>query len=170
MSQVSMELSRILIRELNDYQLIELREIEGDRSFPIVIGLPEAQEIERRLKSADTKRPLTHQLLCNVLLELGAALESVTINDLSDHTFFATLDVRKPSGEEAHVDARPSDAIALAVAVGSPIYVEERVLDEAVRDFEDEDAFDAGFGDFSIDDDDDDDDDDEDDDAGESQL
>ncbi|RMD62898.1 MAG: bifunctional nuclease family protein [Planctomycetota bacterium] len=135
-----MELSRILIRELNDYQLIELREQEGDRSFPIVIGLPEAQEIERRLKGVATKRPLTHQLLASVLNELGATLESVTINDLAEHTFFATLDIRKPSGEIAHIDARPSDAIALAVAAGCPVYAEEHVLEEASQDVETPDA------------------------------
>lgn len=135
-----MELSRILIRELNDYQLIELREQEGDRSFPIVIGLPEAQEIERRLRGVDTKRPLTHQLLASVLDELGATLQSVTISDLAEHTFFATLDVRKPSGEVVHIDARPSDAIALAVAAGAPIFAEEHVLEEASQDIESPDA------------------------------
>ncbi|MDX2130950.1 MAG: bifunctional nuclease family protein [Planctomycetota bacterium] len=144
---VRMELARILIRELNDYQIIELREVapptesgepggqmEGGRAFPIVIGLPEAQAIERRLKGIQIKRPQTHDLLANVVEALGAKLESITINDLTDHTFFATLDVRTSAGELRRIDSRPSDAIALGIAGGVPIYVEEHVLEAANRD------------------------------------
>lgn len=130
---VQMELSRILIRELNDIQLIELQEVDGERSFPIVIGLPEAQAIDRRLKGVEIKRPLTHELLSNVIEELGGELDSITINDLSEHTFYATLNIRK-GGEIVRVDARPSDAIALGVANDVPIYVEEHVLDAAQND------------------------------------
>lgn len=155
---VRMELSRILIRELNDYQIIELREvaapgkpadttdpgaedlsesggqIEGGRAFPIVIGLPEAQAIERRLKGIQIKRPMTHELLGNVIEALGARLVSITINDLSDHTFFATLDIRKADGSLAHIDSRPSDAIALGIAGSVPIFVAEHVLEAAKND------------------------------------
>lgn len=154
-----MELSRILIRELNDIQIIELREVDPDsppegavggpvpvepegtpaegprRSFPIVIGLPEAQAIERRLKNIPIKRPQTHDLLSSVIAQLGGLLESITITDLADHTFFATLDVRK-DGELLHIDSRPSDAIALGIAEDVPIYVEEHVLDAAMSDDE----------------------------------
>ncbi len=128
---VRMELSRILIRELNDIQIIELRELDGERSFPIVIGLPEAQAIERRLKGIDIKRPQTHELLASIVRDLDAELRSITISDLSDHTFFATLDIAKPSGEVIHVDSRPSDAIALGIAGDVPIFVEEHVLEGA---------------------------------------
>jgi bifunctional DNase/RNase len=150
---VRMELSRILIRELNDYQIIELREVTGDapkeptasvydapaeespaRSFPIVIGLPEAQSIERRLKGIAIKRPQTHDLLANVIEALGAKLDSITINDLADHTFYATLDVTRGDGKKIHIDSRPSDAIALGIAGGVPIYVAEHVLEAATRD------------------------------------
>lgn len=133
---VQMELCRILIRELNDYQLIELREQNGERSFPIVIGLPEAQAIERRLKGVEVKRPQTHELLANVVEALGCELLSITINDLSEHTFYATLDMRRDNGETISVDARPSDAIALAVASDTPIFVEEHVLEGALADDE----------------------------------
>ncbi len=140
-----MELSRILIRELTDLQIIELREMaaeengdgNGDRqlrSFPIVIGLPEAQAIERRLKGITIKRPQTHDLLAGVIEQLGGELLSITISDLTDHTFFATLDVRTSGGETIHVDSRPSDAIAIGIAQDVPIYVEEHVLDAAVSD------------------------------------
>jgi len=149
---VQVELSRILIRELNDFQIIELRESldtspGGDggggsngteensaRSFPIVIGLPEAQAIERRLKGMQVKRPQTHDLLANVIADLGGTLVSITITDLTDQTFFATLDIRRPDGETMHIDSRPSDAIALGVAGGVPIYVEEHVFDSASED------------------------------------
>ncbi len=139
---VRMELSRILIRELNDFQVIELREVREEgheangepqalRSFPIVIGLPEAQAIERRLKGVPIKRPQTHDLLANMLEALGASLESISITDLTDHTYFATLDVRTRDGETLHVDSRPSDAIALGIARDVPIYVDESVIEAA---------------------------------------
>jgi len=156
---VLMELSRILIREVVDHQIIELREVlpedadsqdgdpfeEGDdlgadptqdpaRRFPIVIGLPEAQAIERRLKNIEIKRPQTHDLLASVIREMGGTLESISIHDLSDHTFYAALRVRKADGEEIDIDSRPSDAIALGIAQRVPIYVAEHVLDQALQD------------------------------------
>lgn len=149
---VRMELARILIRELNDYQIIELREVasvpneegkpgdvafsqvENGRSFPIVIGLPEAQAIERRLKGQTIKRPQTHDLLMNLLEALGGKLESIIIHDLSDHTFYARLNVKDAKGNLLKIDSRPSDAIALGIASNVPIYVEDRVLDEAQRE------------------------------------
>ncbi len=147
---VRMELARILIRELQDYQIIELREValapgeggdaesfsqlEDGRAFPIVIGLPEAQAIERRLKGIQIKRPQTHDLLMNVIEQLGGKLESITINDLQDHTFFALLNVRGAGGKLVQIDSRPSDAIALGIASNVPIFVEEKVLDSAQND------------------------------------
>ncbi|MFN0011112.1 MAG: bifunctional nuclease family protein [Phycisphaerales bacterium] len=147
---VRMELARILIKELSDYQLIELREVaptdnddagkpqfsqvEGGRSFPIVIGLPEAQAIERRLKGIQIKRPQTHDLLANAISQLGGRLESITINDLSDHTFYAQLNVRDAAGKVVNIDSRPSDAIALGIAGNVPILVAEHVLEAAQND------------------------------------
>ncbi|GIK18889.1 MAG: bifunctional nuclease family protein [Leptolyngbya sp. PLA2] len=140
---VRMELSRILIRELNDGQVIELREVvEGNdertpeaevRSFPIVIGLPEAQAIERRLKGIPIKRPMTHELLANVMNALGGELVSIHVTDLNGGTYYATLDIRTANGELIHVDSRPSDAIALGIAGNVPIYVEESVVESASR-------------------------------------
>jgi len=128
---VQMELSRILIREMNDYQIIELREMGGDRTFPIVIGLPEAQAIERRLQGIDIKRPQTHDLLASVIEQLGASLTKISINDISEHTFFAELTVEDRDGNVIAIDSRPSDAIALGIAQGVPIFVEEHVLEQA---------------------------------------
>ena len=136
--QVRMELSRILIRELTDVQLIELTEAEPAegreaRSFPIVIGLPEAQAIERRLAGVEPRRPQTHDLLASVIATLGAKLESVSITGLSEGTFFARLDLTDASGAEVKVDARPSDAIALGVATRAPIWVDESVIEGAAE-------------------------------------
>lgn len=139
---VRMELSRILIRELSDFQLIELREVaepgetleDEARSFPIVIGLPEAQAIDRRLRGMPIDRPQTHDLLASMITALGAELERITITHLSDSTFFAELTVRKSGGEVIQIDSRPSDAIALGVASDTPIYVAEEVIESATRD------------------------------------
>ncbi len=127
---VRMELSRIFIRELKDLQFIELQEVDGERSFPIAIGLPEAQAIERRLKGLEPPRPQTHDLLGATIEALGGVLEHIVIHDLSDNTFFAKLIV-KQDGREIEIDCRPSDAIALGAAANVPILVEEKVLEQA---------------------------------------
>ena len=130
---VRMELSRIFIREMTDMQIIELTEIDGDRTFPIVIGLPEAFAIERRLKGIEIPRPQTHDLLASVIGHLGGTLKEIIVNDLVDGTFFAKL-VIEQDGQEVEVDSRPSDAIALGVAENVPIYVAEQVLDQTEAD------------------------------------
>jgi bifunctional DNase/RNase len=130
---VLMELSRIFIREMTDMQIIELTEVEGDRTFPIVIGLPEAFAIERRLKGIEIPRPQTHDLLASVIGHLGANLVRIEISDLAEGTFFAKL-VLELDGREVEVDSRPSDAIALGVAEDAPIYVAEHVLEQTQSD------------------------------------
>lgn len=130
---VRMELSRILIREMTDMQIIELTEIGGERTFPIVIGLPEAFAIERRLKGVHIERPQTHDLLASTIELLGGELRKVIINDLRDGTFFAVLIVEQ-NGNTIEIDSRPSDAIAIAVAGDVPIEVAEHVLDETESD------------------------------------
>jgi len=126
---VRMELARIIIKELQDEQIIVLKEVDGDRSFPIVIGAVEAAAIDRRLKGVLAPRPMTHDLLANVIEELGGELEAIEINNLQTHTFFARLHIRQ-NGELIKVDSRPSDAIALGIAGNVPILVAEHVLDE----------------------------------------
>ena len=127
--EVRMDLAQIVISETQDPQLIILRERDGERALPIVIGLPEAMAIDRRVKGHQAQRPLTHDLLANVIDSLSAELEKIVINDLREHTFYAKLVVRQ-NGEVFEIDSRPSDAIALGVATEVPIYVEERVLRE----------------------------------------
>ena len=132
---VQMELSRIIISEINDQQVIYLKEVEGDRTFPILIGIFEATSIDRRVKQYQSPRPLTHDLLVSVVENLGAEFQDVIINELKDHTYFARLRVRH-DGELVEIDARPSDAIAVAVTCDPqlPIYVSEEVLNDVLRE------------------------------------
>jgi bifunctional DNase/RNase len=129
---VQMELRRIIISEVHDQQVIMLREVDGERSFPIVIGIFEATSIDRRVKNMPSPRPLTHDLVANVIDQLGAELQDIFISELREHTYFAKLRVRK-EGELVEIDCRPSDAIALAVTAKVPIYVSEDVISEATN-------------------------------------
>ncbi|MCH7726243.1 MAG: bifunctional nuclease family protein [Planctomycetes bacterium] len=129
---IQMQLSRIIISEINEQQIIYLKEVDGERQFPILIGIFEATSIDRRVKHLDSPRPLTHDLLVNTVEQLGAELDSVVINELRDHTYFARLRI-KQDGELVEIDSRPSDAIAVAVTCDPPlpIYVSEEVLEDA---------------------------------------
>jgi|SRR5664279_5199435 bifunctional DNase/RNase len=130
---VQMELSRIIISEINEQQVIYLKEVDGDRAFPILIGIFEATSIERRVKGIESPRPLTHDLLVRVVENMGGEFQSVVISELKEHTYFARLQI-KHEGEIVEVDARPSDAIAVAVTCDPqlPIYVSEEVLNDVL--------------------------------------
>src|ERR1700755_3548200 len=130
-----MELTRIIISENNEQQIIFLKEVDGERSFPIVIGIFEATSIDRRVKGMQAPRPLTHDLIVAAVEQLGAEIQDIVISDLKEHTYFAKLRVRQ-EGELNEVDCRPSDAIAVAVASRVPIYVNEEVLGEALEEDE----------------------------------
>lgn len=126
---IEMILARILIRENSDQQVIFLKEKQGERSFPIIIGMFEAFEINRKITDIETPRPMTHDLVRNILSGLNAKLDRVVVDALKDATFYAKLIVRH-NDHELSIDSRPSDAIALAVAEKVPIFVEDSVLDE----------------------------------------
>src|SRR5229473_5106767 len=111
-----MELKRIIISEVHDQQVIMLKEVDGDRNFPIVIGIFEATSIDRRVKGMPSPRPLTHDLVASVIELLGGELQDIFISELRDHTYYAKLRI-KHEGEIVEVDSRPSDAIAVAVTV-----------------------------------------------------
>ncbi|MCE5324834.1 MAG: DUF151 domain-containing protein [Planctomycetaceae bacterium] len=129
---IPVELSRILITELGDQQVIFLREKSGERSFPILIGTNEALAIDRRLKGQLTPRPMTHDLMATVIDAMGGRLERIVINDIRDHTFIATIYIAQ--GEKLiEIDARPSDAIALGTAQDTPIFVSQHVLDNVTN-------------------------------------
>ena len=124
---VRMEVSRVLIRETSDIHVVELRETDGERILPILIGIHEAMAIERRIMGQAPPRPQTHELLAAVIESLGGTMEKVIISDLQESTFFARLYIRR-GGEVIDIDSRPSDAIALGVATDVPIFVNEEVL------------------------------------------
>jgi bifunctional DNase/RNase len=126
---VQMELKRIIISEVIDQQTVWLKEVDGDRIFPIVIGIFEATSIDRRVKGMLSPRPLTHDLVAGVIENLGGELQDIFISELREHTYFAKLRIRQ-NGELNEIDCRPSDAIALAVTAKVPIYVAEDVLGE----------------------------------------
>lgn len=126
---VQMELKRIIISEVHEQQIIVLREVDGERSFPIVIGIFEATSIDRRVKNIVPPRPLTHDLIVAAVEQLGGEVQDIVISDLQDHTYFAKLRIRK-DGELTEIDCRPSDAIAVAVTAKVPIWVAEDVLAE----------------------------------------
>jgi len=136
---VEVELSRIIINERSEQQIIVLKEKGGDRSFPILIGIYDATAIDRGIKEYRTPRPLTHDLICSILRSLNTTVERMVVSDLRNQTFYAKL-VLVQNGKRIEVDSRPSDAIAIAVQVGAPIFVEEKVLEEVLRGQEPEEG------------------------------
>lgn len=127
---VKMELVRVMIQDTQDEQVIVLKEADGERAFPIVIGSYEVMAIHRKIQGQRTPRPLTHDLIENVIRGLGGGLDRVVVHDLKNGTFYAKLMV-KVNGREHEIDSRPSDAIVLAIQMMAPIWVEEKVLEEA---------------------------------------
>ncbi|QDU59501.1 hypothetical protein Pan216_03290 [Planctomycetes bacterium Pan216] len=130
---VLMSLRRIIISEIHEQQFVELKEVEGGRKFTIVIGIFEATSIDRRVKKIPSPRPLTHDLLVNVIEQMGGELRDILISELREHTYYARLRVAV-GGEILEIDSRPSDAIAIAVTADVPIYVNEEVLDEVANE------------------------------------
>ena len=128
---VPLELSRIVICEFNQHQVLYLKEKESLREFPVVIGLFEATTIERKLRKTVSERPLTHELFCQMVQGLGGRLLDVVIHKVEGQTFFAHLRVQMPD-RIVLLDARPSDAIAIALCVEPrlPILVTPEVLNQ----------------------------------------
>ncbi|HRK30725.1 MAG TPA: bifunctional nuclease family protein [Tepidisphaeraceae bacterium] len=129
---VQMELHKIIINEVAEQQIIVLREVDGERQFPIVIGNNEALAINRRLNGLRSPRPLTHDLLAEVIEQMGGTVQSIEITSLEQHTFYAFIHIRR-ADDTISIDSRPSDAIALGIATTVPIYVAEKVLDEVCQ-------------------------------------
>ena len=110
--------------------IVVLRDGEGKFSLPIWIGLLEATSIATELESVETDRPMTHDILRSCVDELGARVAAVEVSDLRDNTFYATIFLER-AGTEVSIDARPSDAIALALRAGCPIFVAKKVLEQS---------------------------------------
>ena len=130
---IPVELSRIIINEGSDQQVIVLKERNGQRSFPIVIGIVEIFAIDRRLKGMIPPRPMTHDLIHNVIEGMGGKIQKIVINDLRNHTFYALISIEINS-KVVEIDSRPSDAIALGVATNSPLYVADRVFEQVYKE------------------------------------
>jgi len=125
---VEMELNKIVIDEKRHDQLIVLKEKNGERILPIVIGLPEASAIKLKISGFNPPRPLTHDLLHTTIEYLQAKIDRIIIDKLEENTFHAKLVIKAATGEDKVIDARPSDCIALSVRARAPIFVEEEVI------------------------------------------
>lgn len=131
--QVQVKLIRIIISEIHEKQVVILKEVDGERQFPIVIGIFEASSIDRRVKKESVvPRPLTHDLVVDAIDQMGGTLKSIQIHDLQETTYFAKIVIRQ-GDKEVELDSRPSDAIAIAMTVDPPlpIYVDQQVLETA---------------------------------------
>ena len=130
-SLIELILSKIKIDENRSEQVIVLKERDGSRLLPVVIGIAEVNAIKLKLSGIEPPRPLTHDLLLRAVEELGAKLKEIHIDKLENNTFFAKLILVRNGSGEIKVDARPSDSVALALRAGAPIFVDEKVMDEA---------------------------------------
>jgi len=128
---IRVELSKIIIDEKRQDQIIVLKEKDGERQFPIVIGFLEASSIKMKLSGVEPPRPMTHDLLVSVIEGLGTKLQKVIIDKMINNTFHAKLELKFRNGRKKMIDARPSDGIALVVRTGAEIFVEEDVLKKA---------------------------------------
>jgi len=131
---IEMTLNKIRIDEKNEGQMIVLKEKNGSRQLPIIIGVSEVAAIKRNLSGVQPPRPMTHDLLVNIINELNAKLEKVVIDKIESNTFYAKMVLIAAAGPDrdkrVFVDARPSDSIALALRLDAPIYVEEKIFED----------------------------------------
>jgi len=130
---VKAELSRIIIDEKKQEQVIVLKEFDGSRLLPIVIGTVEAVSIRMHLSAIKSPRPLTHDLMASILTDTGISIERVVVDALVNNTFHAKLHIIDAGGNLRVADSRPSDAIALAVRFNAPIYIAQTVFDRLSR-------------------------------------
>ena len=127
---VEMTIKGLMVDPITNMPIIILRDKDGQRVLPIWVGVFEANAIALQIENIETPRPMTHDLLRNVIQDLQATVERVVVCDLKENTFYALIYL-EVNGEPLAVDARPSDAIALALRARAPIYVEDRVIDNA---------------------------------------
>jgi len=125
-----MVIKGLMVDPITNMPIVVLREMGGHRVLPIWVGVFEANAIALQVENVQTPRPMTHDLLRAVITELGGALERIVVCELKENTFYAQLHVRSPRGVHA-IDARPSDAIALALRFGCRIFVEDAVIQNA---------------------------------------
>ena len=134
---LEMTIEAVRVSLMNYNRVVILKEKESNRFLPIWIGAPEADAIAIKQNGAPVARPMTHDLLANIIEELGSKIVRIVVNDISKNTFFARVYIDF-NGTELEIDSRPSDALALAVRADVPIYCEESVLDEAAVQMDDD--------------------------------
>ena len=127
---IEMQLEGVRVELPTNQPIVLLRERDGERYLPIWIGASEAAAIALSLQGVQTPRPMTHDLMKNILEDLSVAVEKIVVTELRDSTFYATIELQR-NGDRYEVSSRPSDAIALAVRLAVPIFANEDVLDEA---------------------------------------
>ncbi len=128
--QIEMTIKGLMVDPITNTPIIILRDKDGDKVLPIWVGLPEANAIALQIENISTPRPMTHDLLRNVIQDLKASVRKVVVCDLQENTFYALIYLSL-GGETVAVDARPSDAIALALRSRAPIFVEDTVIEHA---------------------------------------
>jgi uncharacterized protein len=128
--QIEMTIKGLMVDPITNMPIIILRDRDGQRVLPIWVGIFEANAIALQMENIATPRPMTHDLLRNVIQDLSGTVRKIVVSDLKDNTFYALIYVETPM-ETVAIDARPSDAIALALRTQAPIFVEETVIDNA---------------------------------------
>lgn len=128
---IELVLNKIKVDETRNEQVIIFREKNGPRYLPVVIGMPEVNAIKLKLSGVVPPRPLTHDLMVQIIDRLGAKLVRVNIDKLEQHTFFAKLIISRNGQEDVTIDARPSDSVALALRAGAPVFASEDVIAQA---------------------------------------
>jgi uncharacterized protein len=128
--EIEMSIKGLRVDPITNMPTIILRETDGERVLPIWVGVFEANAIALQIENVTTPRPMTHDLLRNVIQDLRARIDKIVVSDLKENTFYALIYLTV-NGDVVAIDARPSDAIALALRARAPIFVEERVIDHA---------------------------------------
>jgi len=130
---VKMKVVGLMVDPNNSGPVVVLRDEAGEHLLPIWIGILEASSIAAAMEKLQLARPMTHDLFVSTLAEIGARIDKIVVNDLQDNTYFARIHLVDQQGRTHEIDARPSDSIALALRVSADIYVEENVLDNAIK-------------------------------------
>lgn len=128
---IELVLNKIRVDESRNEQVIIFKEKKGSRFLPVVIGVAEVNAIKLKLSGIKPPRPLTHDLLLQIIEELGARLDKVLIDRLHHNTFYAKLILNAEGKDAIQIDARPSDSVALALRAGAPVFAAEQVLEQA---------------------------------------
>lgn len=146
MGMVEARIESVRLNMATNHRVVILKEVDAERYLPIWIGVFEADAIVSQLHNLQPPRPMTHDLLKSLIMELGATVTRVVVSDLRDETFYARICLVDMAGRYTEVDSRPSDAIALAIRCEAPIYVEESVMQRAGVTLDDSEEEDSGRG------------------------